>query len=237
MKRASCRVIAVQDTITCFAGYERGVLSCASLCQPVPEPSDIQRDLEILTGELHRLEVEYNMFFTGRLPRPPWETRRRVETIIKRWDRGYIETGVDRFRFSTLQARYSTFAELWDREMRAREEGRVGPLSRKPPPAAEVPPPAPAAELPAERAASKRTSFSFTDPLKEMDKLESLYEKVMDARRDAGGNAVPFHKFADLVRGQVKKLRDSGYASVTFQVTEEHGQVSLTARGSVKAGE
>ncbi len=204
----------------------------------MPEPSDIQRDLEILTGELHRLEVEYNKFFTGRLPRPPWETRRRVETIIRRWDRGHIETGVDRFRFSTLQARYATFADLWDREMRAREEGRAGPFSRRPPPAAAVLPPVPAGEaLPPGRAAPKRTSFSFTDPLKEMDKLESLYEKVMDARREAGGNAVPFHKFADLVRGQVKKLRDSGYASVTFQVTEEHGQVSLTAKGSKKAEE
>ena len=200
----------------------------------MPERSDIQRDLELLTGELHRLEVEYNLFFTGRLPRPPWETRRRVETIIRRWDRGHIETGVDRFRFSTLQARYATFADLWDREMRAREEGRAGPFSRRPPPAAEVPPPASAAELPA---APKRSSFSFTDPLKEMDKLASLYEKVMDARREAGGNTVPFHKFATLVRGQVKKLRDSGYASVTFQVTEEHGQVSLTARGSQKTGE
>ncbi len=204
----------------------------------MPEPSNIQRDLELLTGELHRLEVEYNMFFTGRLPRPPWETRRRVETIIRRWDRGHIETGVDRFRFSTLQARYSTFADLWDREMRAREEGRMGPLStRRPPPAAEVPPPASAAELPPERAAAKRSSFSFTDPLREMDKLESLYEKVMDARREVGGNTVPFHKFVNLVKGQVKKLRDSGYASVTFQVTEEHGQVNLTARGSTKAGE
>ena len=92
----------------------------------MPEPSNIQRDLELLTGELHRLEVEYNLFFGGRLPRPPWETRRRVETIIKRWDRGHIETGVDRFRFSTLQSRYATFADLWDREMRAREEGRAG---------------------------------------------------------------------------------------------------------------
>ena len=200
----------------------------------MPEPSNIQRDLELLTGELHRLEVEYNLFFGGRLPRPPWETRRRVETIIKRWDRGHIETGVDRFRFSTLQSRYATFADLWDREMRAREEGRAGPFSRRPPPAAEVPPPASAAELPA---APKRSSFSFTDPLTEMDKLESLYEKLMDARREAGGTTVPFHKFANLVRGQVKKLRDSGYASVTFQVTEEHGQVSLTARRSQKAGE
>ena len=99
----------------------------------MPERSDIQRDLELLTGELHRLEVEYNLFFTGRLPRPPWETRCRVEPIIKRWDRGHIETGVGRFRFSTLQSRDVTFADLWDREMRAWEEGRAGLFSRRPP--------------------------------------------------------------------------------------------------------
>ena len=198
----------------------------------MPERRDIQRDLELLTGELHRLEVEYNLFFTGRLPRPPWETRRRVETIIRRWDRGHIETGVDRFRFSTLQARYATFADLWDREMRAREEGRAGPFSRRPPPAAEALTP-----VPPERTGPKRSSFSFTDPMAEMDKLESLYEKLMDARRAAGSNTVPFDKFTNLVRGQVKKLRDSGYTNVTFQVTEEHGQVSLTARGSVKTAE
>ena len=37
-----------------------------------------------LEAELKRLEAEYNMFFAGRLPRPPWETRGRVEALVKR---------------------------------------------------------------------------------------------------------------------------------------------------------
>ena len=93
----------------------------------MPELSDIQRDLDIQAGELRRLEIEYSMFFIGRLPRPPWETRRRVETLLKRWDNTHIRVSLDRFRFSTLQPRYSTFSDLWDREMRAREMGRTGP--------------------------------------------------------------------------------------------------------------
>ena len=198
----------------------------------MPERSDIQRDLELLTGELHRLEVEYNLFFTGRLPRPPWETRRRVETIIKRWDRGHIETGVDRFRFSTLQARYATFADLWDREMRAREEGRAarspGDLPRPPRPSHQ----SRQSELDPSGVASR-------SPIRwpRWTSWKACMRSIMDARRAAGSNTVPFHKFTNLVRGQVKKLRASGYASVTFQVTEEHGQVSLTARGSVKTAE
>ena len=56
------------------------------------EQTDLQKDLSDLTADLKRLEAEYNMFFAGRLPRPPWETRGRVEAMIKRWDRGAIQT-------------------------------------------------------------------------------------------------------------------------------------------------
>ena len=48
------------------------------------EQTEIQRDLQLLDADLKRLEAEYNMFFSGRPPRPPWETRGRVEALIKR---------------------------------------------------------------------------------------------------------------------------------------------------------
>ena len=37
------------------------------------ELTDLQKDLLTLAAEIKRLEAEYNMFFAGRLPRPPWE--------------------------------------------------------------------------------------------------------------------------------------------------------------------
>src|ERR671921_3008481 len=107
----------------------------------MPEPSEIHRDLMTLEAELRKLEAEYNMFFAGRAPRPPWETRGRVEAIVKRWDRGHIETALDRFRFQTLQSRFASFVDLWDRGQRAREEGRPGPFA--PPRAKEVKKPEP----------------------------------------------------------------------------------------------
>src|SRR5215208_3767108 len=85
----------------------------------------------VLEGELKRLEAEYNMFFSGRLPRPPWETRGRVEALVKLYDRGHIQNTGDRFRFSTLQSRFAAFVDLWDRGLRAREEGRPGPFAHK----------------------------------------------------------------------------------------------------------
>ena len=70
------------------------------------EATDVDRDLALLEAELKRLEAEYNMFFAGRLPRPPWETRARVLAIVKRIDRMPINNYGDKFRFNTLQSRF-----------------------------------------------------------------------------------------------------------------------------------
>lgn len=72
---------------------------------------------------------------------------------------------------------------------------------------------------------------SFSDPRKEMDKLQGLYESLMGARREAGESVVPFHKFANLVKEHVNQLRLSGNPEVAFRVAVKDGQVSLTARG------
>jgi hypothetical protein len=182
--------------------------------------SDTERDLTRLEAELKRLEAEYNMFFSGRLPKPPWETRSRVEAMVKQYDRAYIQNYGDLFRFRTLQARFQAFIDLWDRGLRAREEGRPGPFAQ------------PRPKEPEKRKPEDRILHvsSFRDPLREMDKLTELYESLSEARREAGEEQVPFHKFADLVKKQVKKLRETGSPEVAFRVAVKDGKVNLTAR-------
>ena len=187
------------------------------------EPSvDIDRELMMLEAELKRLEAEYNMFFAGRLPRPPWETRGRVEAMVKRFDRMHIGNYGERFRFSTIQARYATFIDLWDRGLRAREEGRPGPFAQPPRPAAPDKP-----QRPEDRILHVTT---FIDPVKEIDKLRDLYDSLAEARREAGQDAVPFHKFADLIKTQVKTFREKGSEEVAFRVAVKDGKVAFTAR-------
>lgn len=184
-------------------------------------PSETERDLQRLESELKRLEAEYNMFFAGRLPRPPWETRSRVEALVKQYDRAHIRNTGDRFRFETLQARFAAFVELWDRGLRARDEGGPGP---KPPVERNIP------------AAERQTTSqvlrvaSFRDPVREMDKLQELYNSVAEARRQSGEEQVPFHRFAELVKGQVKKLNAGGRGEVAFRVSVKDGKVSFTAK-------
>ena len=183
--------------------------------------TSIERDLQRLEADIKQLEAEYNMYFSGRLPKPPWETRARVEKVVKMIDRAYIQNTGDRFRFHTLQSRYQTFIDLWDRGLRAREEGRGGPFGQ------------PAAKKEQERGAPEDRIVhvaSFRDPGREVDKLTQLYESLSEARKAAGEQQIPFHKFADLVKSQVKKLRDTGGAEVAFRIAVKDGKVNLTAR-------
>jgi len=160
--------------------------------------SEIDKNLIRLEAELKRLEAEYNMFFAGRLARPPWETRSRVDNLIKAVERGQIQNFGDRFRLSTLQARFAAFIDLWDRGLRAREEGRPGPFSHL------------KTDKPEEaKPSNDRVLFvaAFRDPVGEMDKLHDLYDSLADARRQIGQDSVPFHKFAELVKTQVEKMQ------------------------------
>jgi hypothetical protein len=190
----------------------------------VPDESpDIERELQVLESELRRLEAEYNMYFAGRLPRPPWEARKRVEGIVRRMDRLYISNYGHRFKFESLQSRFTSFVERCDRGLRAREEGRSGPFAQ----------PRPVEEKPTKKPASDDRVVhvtTFRDPLKEMDKLHQLYDNLADMRRQAGQDAIPFDKFADLIKTQVLQMKDKGSPEVAFRVAMKDGKVAFTAR-------
>lgn len=189
------------------------------------EPSDLERDLQALAADLRRLESEYAQYFGGRTPRPPNETRARVDSLLKRLDRRPFEQLAQRFRFQTLQARYSTFAELWDRNARRREEGRA-PLAHAA--GTTVPPP---------QGPRVVDEVLLNDPVRDIDRLERLHAALVDARREVGEPAVPFDTFAELVRQQVAELTGRGAGEITFRVAIKDGRARLTARGTKDVGE
>jgi hypothetical protein len=231
----------------------------------VADAPEIEQEFQTLSAELRKLETEYNMYFAGRTPRPPVESRGRLDQLFKRWDRRPMDTAASRFRLQTLQSRYSSFVDLWDRALRAREEGRPSSLyrpresslstsaSKTASPSAspdastgvsasggdssgstnadsgsssEISANAPAVSTDGPRA------VTFTDPRQESDKLQALYDLLMDARTQSGQGNVPFHKFADLVKEQTQRLNRKGLNEVTFSVTTTDGRVNLTAKGS-----
>ena len=197
----------------------------------MPQHTDLERDLQLIETMLRKLETDYNMYFAGQSKRPPLETRRRLDQMLDRLDRGYITSAVDRFRLGSLQSRYATFADLWDRALRAREEGRPGPFSKTARPTAPVAAPAaaPPARPPADRVFGAAT---LTGADAEGDRMRALYESLVEARRAVGAaDPFPFSRFADIVKGQVAKFEQSGAEAVAFRVSTREGRVVFTARG------
>jgi hypothetical protein len=141
--------------------------------------------------------------------------------MVRRLDNLRIPNTGGKFRFNSLQSRFQTFADLWDRGLKAREEGRPGPFANLRPPTEDKP------KRPPDRILHVTT---FSDPLKEMDKLHELYDSLAEARREVGEDAIPFHKFADLIKSQVGAFKQKGTPEVAFRVAVKHGKVAFTAR-------
>jgi len=189
----------------------------------VARGSDIDQDLHKLEADLRKLEAEYNMFFAGQLPRPPWETRAQLEQTVKRLERAGTISGTyaERFRLQTLQSRLATFVDLWDRGLRAREEGRPGPFARKG-----------RSEAAPQPQGDRLVHVTvFADPAGELDRLRELYERVAEVRQELGEAQVPFHKFAGLIREKINGFKKRGAPEVAFRVTVRDGKITFSARG------
>jgi hypothetical protein len=180
-----------------------------------------------LEAEIKRLEAEYNMFFAGRLPRLPWETRARVEKLVKRYDRIPLKNTAQRFRFDTVQARFTKFCELWERNLRRQEEGRQLRGHR-----AVAEQPTRAADAAGDKADAETKVVhvaAIRNPSRDADQMQSLYEQLSQARKDAGAQPLPFKQFAAVVKAQVSKL-GGDKAAVKFRVAVQDGKVTLAAR-------
>ena len=87
--------------------------------QPTPE-----EQLGRLEDDIRRLKIEFDIYFNGAAKRPPYDTRNRVETIIKRLGDDRTLSYAQRYHFNSLAARYIAFRDLWRRTLQGREEGR-----------------------------------------------------------------------------------------------------------------
>jgi hypothetical protein len=88
----------------------------------------VDDQLTRLEDDIRRLKIEFDIYFNGASKRPPYDTKGRVETILKRLGDDRTLTFAERYRYNTLMARYNAFRDLWRRTMQGREEGK-DPLS------------------------------------------------------------------------------------------------------------
>ena len=182
----------------------------------------IEEQLARLEEDMRRLKVEFDIYFNGAAKRPPYDTKSRVETLIKRIADDRTLTFAQRYQYNSLVARYTSFRELWRRTMQGREEGRD--------PAAV----ARAATHPAANAESgHKSTFACADAHQDVETVKNLYQALVEAKKRCGESTddLSFPRFHHLIARKTDKLKEHlGCERVLFSVDVKDGQVSFKAK-------
>ncbi|MBL8148536.1 MAG: hypothetical protein JNN15_01245, partial [Blastocatellia bacterium] len=186
--------------------------------------------------DIRRLKIEFDVFFNGGSKRPPYDTKGRVEAVIKRLSDDRSMNFSQRYRYNSLVARYTSFRELWRRNIQALEDGQdihsklAGTFAAKASVATATPSTFVTSPKPA---AFSSYAVSCSDPQREVDKVISLYNNVIDAKRQCGEpvDKLSFEQFYKIVVLQSTKLKSQLQCpSVNFMVEIEQGQVKFKAK-------
>ncbi|HEV8429260.1 MAG TPA: MXAN_5187 C-terminal domain-containing protein [Pyrinomonadaceae bacterium] len=185
--------------------------------QPTPD-----EQLTRLEDDIRRLRIEFDIFFNGGAKRPPYDTKGRVETLLKRLGDDRALTFAQRYRYNSLAARYNAFRDLWRRTMQGREEGRDAVSVHR----ANVNKLVSAPKV-------EPASFVCADAHREVELVKNLFNSLVDAKRVCGEitEDLSFPKFHRLIASKADGLKEKlGCDRVRFSVTVENGHVSFKAR-------
>ena len=188
-------------------------------------------DLEALEKAIRQLQIEWEKFFGGVERKPPVDLRTRVENMLRKYDFGDIRNNTERFRFMNLTARYNTFNELWNKRLRAIEDGRpIGLHGRAALVAMAAAPMIPVREAPDPPVRSGEIRVG--SPENDTVAVQALFARFVEARQEVGekGN-VKFESFQKLIAQQATRiLAEKGASAVDFRLETKDGKVSLKAK-------
>lgn len=184
------------------------------------EEPTIEDRLARLEEDIRRLKIEFDIYFNGGTKRPPYDTRMRVESHLKRLGDDRTMNFAQRYHYNSLATRYASFREMWRRTLQSREEGR------------DV---AAAARASNRDAAGPftRSEFSCTDVRHDVRAVKSIYDALIEAKRSCGEATrdLSFAKFHRLVMERTENLKEKiGSDRVIFSVDVEGGHVSFKAK-------
>ena len=188
-----------------------------------------ERELHVFDQAIRRLSAEYDAFLYGSLSRPPVETRKHVEEMVRRLNASESMSSAERYRFSTLQGRFATLTEKWDRLQGEKEAGRRPGLYGHFRPVA--PEPGSAGPNAGTPSSVKEERHPPREAAREPDR--DLFDRYVAAKK-AMGEDVSGYRLEGFLEGlerERRKVRERfGSADVVFDVAERDGRVRLIAK-------
>ena len=187
-----------------------------------PQPTTDEQ-LVRLDEDIRKLKIEFDIFFNGASKRTPFDTKSRVENLIKRLADERTFTFAQRYRYNSLVARYVSLRDMWRRSIQDREEGRdhvaaaraaLGRSEEKP-------------------ARARQATFVCADAGGEVETVRGLYDALVEAKRDCGEpvDDFSFAKFHRMLAAKTDALKERlGCEQVRYSIYTEGGRVSFKAK-------
>jgi hypothetical protein len=188
-------------------------------------PPEVDDQLSRLEDDIRKLKIEFDIYFNGAAKRPPYDTKNRVETVLKRLADERNLSYAQRYRYNSLAARYVSLRDLWRRNVQDREEGRgarAAALAR-----------IAAADEERRPARSQQATFVCADARADLETVQGLYAALIEAKRSCGesGEDISFAQFHRMIAARTEALKERlGCESVRYSVYLEDGRVSFKAK-------
>ncbi len=187
------------------------------------EKLNLDQQLTRLEEDIRRLKIEYDIFFSGGSKRAPFDTKNRVETMLKRLGDERALTFAQRYQYNALTTRYNSYRELWRRTVRGREEGRDSASIARAAQAVE-------AERPEQPSTASFTCANVRD---EIPTVRAIYDALITAKTACGETAgeLSFSNFQAQLTAQTERFKQSsGCEKVSFEVGARDGRVVFKAK-------
>jgi hypothetical protein len=185
----------------------------------VEEEPTIEDRLVRIEEDIRRLKVEFDIYFNGGVKRPPYDTKLRLESHLKRLGDDRTMNFAQRYHYNSLATRYASFRELWRRTLQDKEEGR-GAVARR-------------QIIQEERGPFVRSEFSCTDVRHDVRTVKGVYDSLIQAKQSCGEPTrdLSFARFHRLVMERTEAMKEKlGTERVIFSVDVESGHVSFKAK-------
>ena len=203
--------------------------------------SAVEEDLAKIEEGIFKLQKEWDRFFSGQERKAPFEARQRLDRLVRRYIGVELRNNIERFRFQSLTAKYNTLSDLWNRKLRAIEEGRplssvqlkhVREAEAEATATASAPVAAPSAGSKSMQSSAPARAEVRLSTLREDEQgVKDLYEQFRAARASVGESEVKFESFRKLIAQQRSRLLEEKDAvAVDFRVALQNGKVALKAK-------
>jgi hypothetical protein len=196
----------------------------------------IDEELGTLERDIRQLKIEYDQYFGGGRKRPPTEIEWRIDQMVKRYaERGGELKFAQRFRFNNLSQTYAKYKDIFRKKTAQKEEGKVQRhfgAAAKEIEAARLKKEAEEHAAAAASGESRAFRMTCSEPERETDKVERLYQAFLQAKQQAGEQTGKLSRsnFNDFVLKKTKELqKQKSCKDVEYVVETVNGQVKLKA--------